>query len=173
MAEIWPYPPSDMVDVKSGSLRTGPDRLLGYKSSWSLQYSVQCPDKSTTGIIYSSLSNEPQQSKSQPVSPAHRLAATSDSGQSFSLCLVWADYQLARQFPPELFIIGTELEQRSQYRSQISYQYLISIDLGLAVQDKGNFSKQLSFSIFYFKNYYIHTSLVVHVDVAVYVLWTF
>ncbi len=83
---------------------------------------MQCPDRYTTDIIYSSLSNTPQQSKFQPVSPAHRLPAYSDTCLSPSLCVVRADYKLARKFPPELYNTGTELEQRSpQYRSQISY----------------------------------------------------
>jgi hypothetical protein len=47
----------------------------------------------------------------QPVSPAHRLPAYRVSCLSPSLCVVRADYKLARQFPPELSITGTELEQ--------------------------------------------------------------
>ncbi len=39
-----------------------------------------------------------------------------------SLCVVRADYKLARQLPPELKNVGTEPEQRSTpYRSQISH----------------------------------------------------
>ncbi len=58
----------------------------------------------------------------QPVSPAHRLPSYRDSCLSSSLCVVPADYKLAKQISPELYNTGTELKQRSrQYRSQISH----------------------------------------------------
>ncbi len=63
-----------------------------------------------------------------------------------SLCVVRADYKLARQFPPELFNTGTELEQAEIYALQISDL----IDLGLSFQQvKENLSITiLSYSIF-------------------------
>ncbi len=155
MADFWPYPPSDTVDVIFGPDRSFLDRLPWYKSCRSPPQSVQCRARSTTGIIYSSLSITPQQRKSQLVSPAHRLPAYSDSCLSPSLCVVQADFKLARQFPPEPYNTGTELEQKScQYRSQISHWSQSKL------YRWGKFlNTTLSFSIFYFRSYiliYIH-----------------
>ncbi len=49
-----------------------------------------------------------------------------------SLCVVRADYKLARQFPPELSSTGTELEQQRSmpYRSQISHWYRSKLPTG-------------------------------------------
>jgi hypothetical protein len=68
----------------------------------------------------------------QPDSPAHRFSLPRLLPESIatvtlvwvpSLCAVRADYKLARQFPPELFNTGTELEQQRSMprRSQISH----------------------------------------------------
>jgi hypothetical protein len=93
----------------------------------------------------------------QPVSPAHRLPANRDSCLSLSLCVVQADYKLARQFPPELYNTGTVLEQRScQYGSQDLP--LISV---YALQDKGNFSiPSWAFQSFILEAIYIHTYII-------------
>jgi hypothetical protein len=113
-------------------------------------------------------------------SPAHRLSLPRLLPESIaivtlvwvpSLCVVRADYKLARQFPPELFNTGTVLEQQRSMpnRSQISHWSWSVLSTG-----KGKFiNTTLSYSIFIVGITYIHTSLVVLADVVVFVLWTF
>jgi hypothetical protein len=123
MAEIWPYPPSDTAGVISGPDKRFPGRLLGIKAarvpSRMCSALTDLQLASSTPALVSSLIRVSH----QPVSPAHRLPAYIDSCLSPSLCVVRADYKLARQFTPELYNTGTELEQQRSmpYRSQISH----------------------------------------------------
>ncbi len=88
-----------------------------------------------------------------------------------SHCVVWVDYKLARQFPLELNNTRTEPEQRSCHnRYQISHW---SRSMLYRIREIFQYHLETFNLLFQELFTYIHTSLVVHDDVVVYVLWTF